>query len=93
MNDMSNETLRPSWKQVLSIWWWLYWRLFSLLLVIIFSVSFLDRTLQNIYDTEILFTDQINGTLFILTSIFFVKKLLINGKFKGFSVVLIKTTE
>ena len=80
-----------NWKPVLSVWWWLYWRLFSVLLVIIFIVSFLEGMLQNIYDTKFLFTSQISGTLFLLTSIFFVKKLLINGKFKGFSVVLLKT--
>lgn len=87
MNDKSGETIQPSWKQVLGVWWYLYWRFFLTILVIVFITSFLGGLLKGLF---LEYQYQIGGLLFLLSSLFFVKSLLTKSKFKEFSIVLLK---
>jgi hypothetical protein len=87
MEEKVSNIIQPNWKQVLGIWWWLYWRLFSTLLVIVFISSFIGGSLKGVF---LEYQSQISGFLFLFSSIFFVKRLFTHSKFKEYSVVLLR---
>ena len=87
MEEKVSNIIQPNWKQVLGVWWWLYWRLFSTLLVIVFINSFIGQLLKSVF---LEYQSQISGFLFLFASIFFVKRLFTHSKFKEYSVVLLK---
>ena len=89
--------IMPSWRQILSIWWWLTWRAFLALLLIVFVCSFfasmLDRLISLSPEGQNIIETYVSGLIFHLTVFYFIKQLFTSAKFKGFSIVLVEVTK
>ena len=88
--------IMPSWRQILSIWWWLTWRAFLALLGIIFICSFfatmLGRTISLSPEGQNIIETYGSGLIFHLTVFYLIKRLFNSARFKGFSIVLVEVT-
>ena len=92
--EQSNQTIEATWGIAAKIWWWIIWRSLLSALVggfILGLIIGIIGTMIGLNNAAIQLPAMLLGGVFgVLVNIFFTKK-IIGKKFKGFSLVLLKT--
>ena len=88
------QTLEATWSKALLIWWWVTWRAMLIALAggfLLGAIVGMIAALAKIDPKSIQLISGIMGFTFGTVAYIFTIKLVLNRKFKGFSLLLFKT--